>query len=41
MSGTPWLLDNAGFDQVLEKPFSIHHLVASIQGLIKHSLPTA
>lgn len=41
MSGTPWLLDNAGFDQILEKPFSIHHLVASIQGLIKRGLPTA
>ena len=41
ISGTPWLLDNAGFDQVLEKPFSIHHLVASVQGLIKHSLPSA
>jgi len=41
ISGTPWLLDNAGFDQVLEKPFSIHHLVESIQGLIKRGLPAA
>ena len=41
MSGTPWLLDGAGFDHILEKPFSIHHLVTSIQGLIKRGLPTA
>ena len=41
MSGTPWLLDGAGFDQVLEKPFSIHHLVASIGDLIKSGLPAA
>jgi len=41
MSGTPWLLDGAGFDCVLEKPFSIHELVASIQGLISQGLPTA
>ena len=41
MSGTPWLLDNAGFDHVLEKPFSIHRLVESIQGLMKRGLPEA
>ena len=41
ISGTPWLLDGAGFDQVLEKPFSIHHLVESIRGLIKRGLPMA
>jgi DNA-binding response OmpR family regulator len=41
MSGTPWLLDGAGFDHILEKPFSIYHLVTSIQGLIKQGLPTA
>jgi DNA-binding response OmpR family regulator len=41
MSGTPWLLDGAGFDHVLAKPFSIHHLVESIQGLIKRDLPKA
>lgn len=39
MSGTPWLLDGAGFDQILEKPFSLHHLVASIQGLISQDMP--
>lgn len=41
MSGTPWLLEGAGFDHILEKPFSIHHLVTSIQGLIKRGLPAA
>ena len=41
MSGTPWLLDGAGFDHILQKPFSIHHLVASIQALIKQGMPAA
>jgi DNA-binding response OmpR family regulator len=41
MSGTPWLLNDAGFDHVLEKPFSIHRLVESVSGLIKRGLPEA
>lgn len=41
ISGTPWLLDDAGFDHVLEKPFSIHRLVASVDGLINRGLPEA
>ena len=41
ISGTPWLLDDAGFDHVLEKPFSIHRLVESVHGLIKRGLPEA
>ena len=41
MSGTPWLLNDADFDQVLEKPFSIHRLVESVHGLIKRGLPEA
>ncbi len=41
MSGTPWLLADAGFDHVLEKPFSIHRLLESVQGLIKRGLPEA
>jgi len=41
MSGTPWLLADAGFDQVLAKPFSIQRLLESIQGLIKRGLPEA
>lgn len=39
MSGTPWLLDGAGFDHILAKPFSIHHLVASIQALMHKASP--
>ena len=41
MSGTPWLLVGAGFDHILEKPFSIHHLVASIKKFVRQGLPTA
>lgn len=41
VSGTPWLLENTDFDQVLEKPFSIRHLIDSVQGLIKNGVPTA
>ena len=41
MSGTPWLLSDAGFDHVLENPFSIHRLVESVHGLIKRGLPEA
>ncbi|MBL0715293.1 MAG: response regulator [Desulfosarcina sp.] len=41
VSGTPWLLENTDFDHVLEKHFSIHHLIDSVQGLIKHGIPEA
>lgn len=41
MSGTPWLLDGAGFDCVLEKPFSIHKLVSSIRRLLPQGSPAA
>jgi len=41
VSGTPWLLENAGFDQILEKPFSIQRLIDSVRGLIKQGLPEA
>jgi DNA-binding response OmpR family regulator len=41
VSGTPWLLENAGFDQILEKPFSIQCLIDSVRGLIKQGMPEA
>lgn len=41
VSGTPWLLENTDFDQVLEKPFSIQRLIDSVQGLIKRGIPEA
>lgn len=31
ISGTPWLLQNEGFDLVLDKPFSIKSLVDSVK----------
>lgn len=33
MSGTPWLLNQAEFDRVLAKPFSLQKLLDCIQGL--------
>jgi CheY-like chemotaxis protein len=33
ISGTPWLLEQADFDSVLPKPFSIAALVESVQAL--------
>ncbi len=33
ISGTPWLLEEGGFDSVLPKPFSIASLVRSVQEL--------
>jgi DNA-binding response OmpR family regulator len=41
VSGTPWLLENTDFDQVLEKPFSIQHLIDSVKGLMKCGVPAA
>ena len=31
ISGTPWLLQNQGFDLILDKPFSIKSLVDSVK----------
>ncbi len=33
MSGTPWLLQEAGFDLVLTKPFPLKQLVEAVQKL--------
>jgi CheY-like chemotaxis protein len=33
MSGTPWLLQGAGFDLVLAKPFPLRQLVEAVQRL--------
>lgn len=33
MSGTPWLLQGAGFDLVLAKPFPLNKLVESVKSL--------
>lgn len=33
MSGTPWLLQDAGFDLVLSKPFPLKQLVEAVQHL--------
>ncbi|MFZ1986231.1 MAG: response regulator, partial [Desulfatitalea sp.] len=33
ISGTPWLLKNSGFDQVLPKPFAIKTLIDTAKGL--------
>ncbi|OGP59653.1 MAG: hypothetical protein A2V65_02430 [Deltaproteobacteria bacterium RBG_13_49_15] len=33
VSGTPWLMENAGFDSVLPKPFSIKALIESLHNL--------
>lgn len=33
ISGTPWLLKNAPFDLILDKPFSLKELVASVKDL--------
>jgi CheY-like chemotaxis protein len=34
VSGTPWLLEEVGFNSVLPKPFSIESLVKSLQNLL-------
>lgn len=34
ISGTPWLLDNNEFDEVIEKPMSIYSLMDAITNLI-------
>jgi DNA-binding response OmpR family regulator len=38
MSGTPWLLQDTGFDLVLVKPFPLNRLVESVSSLSSASL---
>jgi DNA-binding response OmpR family regulator len=40
VSGTPWLLTNADFDDVLSKPFAIHMLIEKARSLAQ-ALPDA
>jgi CheY-like chemotaxis protein len=39
MSGTPWLLQQAGFDLVLTKPFPLRHLIEAVQQLCGGFMP--
>jgi CheY-like chemotaxis protein len=39
MSGTPWLLQQAGFDLILTKPFPLRHLVEAVQQLCGGFVP--
>ena len=32
-SGTPWLLENIGFDRVLTKPFRLKEILSAVQSL--------
>lgn len=34
ISGTPWLLEEKGFDAVLAKPFSLRSLCETVDGLV-------
>jgi CheY-like chemotaxis protein len=38
MSGTPWLLQGAGFDLILTKPFPLKQLVEAVQHLCRDFL---
>ena len=38
ISGTPWLLEDAGFDAVFAKPFSIEALAEAISSLTAATL---
>jgi CheY-like chemotaxis protein len=38
VSGTPWLLHNGDFDEVLHKPFAIQNLLDKIQDLTHHAM---
>ncbi len=35
ISGTPWLLDETGFDRILPKPFRVQELLQAIQHLTR------
>jgi DNA-binding response OmpR family regulator len=37
VSGTPWLLNNGDFDDVLHKPFAIQHLFEKVHCLTHHT----
>ena len=41
ISGTPWLLQNNGFDLVLPKPFKLKELIDSVSRLIQIPTRTA
>ena len=41
ISGTPWLLENSGFDVVLAKPFSIQALFETVDRFIAGSVKRA
>ena len=41
ISGTPWLLQNNGFDLVLPKPFQVKDLIDSVSRLIQIPARTA
>ena len=41
ISGTPWLLQNNGFDLVLPKPFQLKDLIDSVSRLIQFPTRTA
>ena len=38
LSGTPWLLENGGFDAVLDKPFVLQSLIEKVKNLAKVSV---
>jgi DNA-binding response OmpR family regulator len=38
VSGTPWLLQNGDFDDVLHKPFTIQNLIEKVNVLTRHSI---
>ena len=35
VSGTPWLLQNEGFTEVFDKPFSLNALIEKARGLVR------
>ncbi len=38
LSGTPWLLQNGDFDEVLNKPFAIRNLIEKVQDLTSNPI---
>ena len=41
ISGTPWQIQNSGFDEVFAKPFALQDLVESVRRLTRIPLKTA
>ena len=41
LSGTPWLLQNGDFDDILQKPFAIHSLIEKVKNLTCASSPSS